>query len=112
MFLLMNEKVVWGSVFAAVILSMVFYPFLPADMPIHYDVTNSPDLTVNKLAGTAIFAGLDDCFCIGAEGQLAVRDRGLYSADWSCCHFVFSSLTKTAGKISGCFFYNFTFILH
>lgn len=54
MFLLMNGKALWGAVIAAFILSIVFYPFLPAEMPIHYDGTNSPDLTVNKLAGTVI----------------------------------------------------------
>ncbi|MHA6487870.1 DUF1648 domain-containing protein [Bacillus cabrialesii] len=54
MFLLTNGKALWGSVIAAFVLSMVFYPFLSAEMPIHYDGTNSPDLTVNKLAGTVI----------------------------------------------------------
>ncbi|MDM5300328.1 DUF1648 domain-containing protein [Bacillus subtilis] len=54
MFLLTNGKALWGSVIAAFVLSMVFYPFLPAEMPIRYDGTNSPDLTVNKLAGTVI----------------------------------------------------------
>ncbi|MGR0119915.1 DUF1648 domain-containing protein [Bacillus halotolerans] len=74
MFLLMNEKVVWGSVIAAVILSMVFYPFLPADMPIHYDVTNSPDLTVNKLAGTAVLPALMIVFALArkANWQLGI----------------------------------------
>lgn len=43
-----------GAVIAAFILSIVFYPFLPAEMPIHYDGTNSPDMTVNKLAGIVI----------------------------------------------------------
>ncbi|KAF1678876.1 DUF1648 domain-containing protein [Bacillus mexicanus] len=51
MFLLMNGKALWGAVIAAFILSIAFYPFLPAEIPIHYDVTNSPDRTVNKLAG-------------------------------------------------------------
>ncbi|CAN2253553.1 DUF1648 domain-containing protein [Bacillus vallismortis] len=54
MFLLTNGKVLWGSVIAAFILSIVCYPFLPAEMPIHYDATNSPDMTVHKLAGTVI----------------------------------------------------------
>ncbi|MER0469264.1 DUF1648 domain-containing protein [Bacillus cabrialesii subsp. cabrialesii] len=54
MFLLTNGKVLWGAVIAAFLLSIVFYPFLPAQMPIHYDVANSPDLTVNKLAGTVM----------------------------------------------------------
>ncbi|MCY8694111.1 DUF1648 domain-containing protein [Bacillus inaquosorum] len=54
MFLLTNGKVLWGAVIAAFILSIVFYPFLPAEMPIHYDGTNSPDMTVNKLAGIVI----------------------------------------------------------
>ncbi|CUB19523.1 putative membrane protein YbgB [Bacillus subtilis] len=52
MFLLTNGKALWGAVIAAFILSIVFYPFLPAEMPIHYDGTNSPDRTVNKLVGT------------------------------------------------------------
>ncbi|MEI1419976.1 DUF1648 domain-containing protein [Bacillus cabrialesii] len=54
MFLSTNGKVLWGAVIAAFLLSIVFYPFLPAQMPIHYDVANSPDLTVNKLAGTVM----------------------------------------------------------
>ncbi|QIW78592.1 DUF1648 domain-containing protein [Bacillus tequilensis] len=54
MFLLTNEKLMWGSVVAAFILSIVFYPFLPSEMPIHYDAANSPDLTVNKLAGSVM----------------------------------------------------------
>ncbi|MBU8571972.1 DUF1648 domain-containing protein [Bacillus subtilis] len=54
MFLLTSGKVLWGAVIAAFILSIVFYPFLPTQMPIHYDVANSPDLTVNKLAGTVM----------------------------------------------------------
>lgn len=36
---LMNKRVLWGSVVIAFILSIAFYPNLPADMPIHYDVT-------------------------------------------------------------------------
>ncbi|NTU27625.1 DUF1648 domain-containing protein [Bacillus tequilensis] len=54
MFLLTNGKLLWGSVIAAFILSIVFYPFLPAEVPIHYDAANSPDLMVNKLAGTVM----------------------------------------------------------
>ncbi|WP_276736316.1 DUF1648 domain-containing protein [Bacillus sp. (in: firmicutes)] len=54
MFLLTNGKVLWGAVIAAFLLSIVFYPFLPAQMPIHYDVGNSPNLTVNKLVGTVM----------------------------------------------------------
>nr|BAA33135.1 ybgB [Bacillus subtilis] [Bacillus subtilis subsp. subtilis str. 168] len=38
MFLFTNGKVLWGAVIAAFILSIVFYPFLPTQMPIHYDV--------------------------------------------------------------------------
>ncbi|WP_088037301.1 DUF1648 domain-containing protein [Bacillus velezensis] len=52
---LMNDKVLWGAVVLAFILSIVFYPFLPADMAIHYDVSNHPNTSINKTAGVLIF---------------------------------------------------------
>ncbi|AME07519.1 DUF1648 domain-containing protein [Bacillus siamensis] len=51
---LMNDKVLWGAVALAFILSIVFYPLLPADMAIHYDVSNRPNTAINKTAGVLI----------------------------------------------------------
>ncbi|MCY9196129.1 DUF1648 domain-containing protein [Bacillus atrophaeus] len=51
---LMNKRVLWGSVVIAFILSIVFYPYLPADMPIHYDVTIQPDMSINKMIGVLV----------------------------------------------------------
>ncbi|MCC9023199.1 DUF1648 domain-containing protein [Bacillus nakamurai] len=52
---LMNDKVLWGTVVLAFILSIVFYPFLPADMAIHYDVANRPNIAINKTIGVLVF---------------------------------------------------------
>ncbi|MCY8515526.1 DUF1648 domain-containing protein [Bacillus atrophaeus] len=51
---LMNSRVLWGSVVVAFILSIAFYPYLPADMPIHYDVTIQPDMSINKIIGVLV----------------------------------------------------------
>ncbi|MCY9108162.1 DUF1648 domain-containing protein [Bacillus atrophaeus] len=51
---LMNKRVLWGSVVIASILSIAFYPYLPADMPIHYDVTIQPDMSINKMIGVLV----------------------------------------------------------
>ena len=50
----MNDKVLWGAVVLAFILSIVFYPFLPADMVftmtcqtvrIHQSIKRRPDFS-------------------------------------------------------------------
>lgn len=51
MYFLFNEKLLYSIIILSFIASIIAYPFCPAEIPIHFDAWNSPDVVTNKTIG-------------------------------------------------------------